>query len=284
MFIIRKRRCYTLRFFCFKSFRLWNRIMKIIKNDQVSLKSTHNDKIKPNILRGKTNIVRGSSLSPEKLLISTNNIENILLSLKSPQVMKLKVLAEVLPPLNEVIRLWYGKIGDPLDSDSLLVEKFITSWLKKHGEYLPLKQKKDLTGLSNLLRSRRLEALDNENDNIYSINSEGDVENPQWKVRFQYRQNPGSERCEEQISCVFDLNSEHLGEVRTVVTVEDNHNNCLFQTSRKETAKSISNSLPEFRKQLGERGVVLDQIHVSRKRENLLKKKISSSKGLDLWG
>ncbi len=258
--------------------------MKITKNDQISLKSTHTDKTKSKSLSGKTKLVRGTTGSPEKLLIQNRSVEKLLISLNSPQLMQLKALDKVLPPLNEVIRLWGGITDDPLDGDSLLVEKFITSWLKRYGEYLPLKQKKDLTGLSNLLRSRRLEIMDNENIHIYSINSDSERKNPQWKIRFQYQEKTSSEDREEQISCVFDLNTEQLGEIRTVVTVEEKRKNCLFRSSLKETVKYISDSLPDFRKQLVDRGIVLDHIRISRKREDLSEMKTSSSKGLDLWG
>lgn len=259
--------------------------MKISNNDQISLKSKTEVRRNSDNFKGKTQIGRESVPPPGKFPTATQHLEKLLSSLSSPRLMKLKSLQKVLPPLHEVLRLWRGVTPNPLDGDSLLFEKFIGSWLKKYGNHLPQQQKKDLSGLSNFLRSKRLELLEDESSKLlYSISSGLDKENPLWKIRFQNRKKSDSEEREEQISCIFDLKTDQLGEIRTVLTMDENRKDCLFRSSRKDTAKFLSDSLPEFRKQLLERGVKLNQIRVSRKRETLSERETNSTKGLDLWG
>jgi len=223
--------------------------------------------------------------SSDKSHIIVSQLDKLIVSLKSSPLLNMKGLSKVLPPLNELLQILANSSFEPFDSDVLLMEKFINSWLKKYGGSLPVRQKKDLTELNNLLKSSRLEAKDNdESRSVYSHSSgnEGDI--PSWKVDFRKHQNPVSSGEDDSLTCVFDLETENLGLIRTTVTEHKNRKKCLFVSSNRETVKRIGDSISDLKKQLNDRGIEIPLFSVTGKREDLHKQKSTVGKGLDLWG
>ena len=284
MFRIRKRRGNNLRFFLSVTI-IEPKRMRIEKANQQQIKTTPSSEKKINKTVSQDTLSKAKSFTSDKTQFLSSHLDRLIVSLKSSKLLNLRGLSKALPPLNELLQILCKSSFNAHDSDVLLMEKFIKSWLEKYGESLPLKQKKGLIELSNLLRSRRLEAKDNEDHRLlfsHSSGHENDI--PSWKIDYRKQKNSGSPEEEETIACVFDMETENLGNVRTTVTELKDQKNCLFVSSRLETAALIRNSLNVLTAQLKERGLEFPCFTVSGKRLDFTSKRNHSGKGLDLWG
>lgn len=259
--------------------------MKIEQSHQQQIRQASNSGRKTVKISQNSGSVGGNLGFSDKSQVIASHLEKLIRSLKSPGLRNLKFLNKALPPLNDLLKILAKSSLSAHDSDLLLIDKFVNSWLKKYGDFLPSRHKKDLSELSNFLKSIHLEVKDDESSRIlYSFSSGQEKKLPSWKVDFFDREKTGSPGEEDYPLCVFDLQLEHLGEIRTTVTEQENRRNCFFLCTRRDTAKMIRDSLQVFNNQLKERGVKLPQIKVLRKSLVDRDQKRNFKRGLNLWG
>lgn len=214
----------------------------------------------------------------------TRHLSDLISLLKSPRLMKIKSLENVLPPLRELLNLMRQTSFESFDSDTQLMEKFLNSWLKKYGDFLPPKEKKELTELLNLINSRKLETWEEDKRSFYSFTSGLPGDKPHWKISYEYRRHSGTGDDDENMDCVFELESENLGLIRTEITEIKSEMICRFSSPKRKTSEKIKESIPLLRDQLKERGLALGRILVTTMTGHDIKKTENHRKSIDLWG
>lgn len=205
-------------------------------------------------------------------------------TLKLPSLAKIKGLDKILPPLNEIVSLLGQSSLDPFDGDVLLMEKFITSWIKKYGGLLPEIQKKELNVVKNLLGSRRLEESD-DNKIIFGNGSEAQEDRIRWKVDFHREKESADTSAEdEKVFCVLNLFCINLGDIKVSLQGEKEQLRCIFFSDRKGSRQIIRKSLPQFRDHLIKARLKVPFFRISRKKKTTTAITEKSVKRVRLWG
>lgn len=222
---------------------------------------------------------------PEKKEILSAMLENITRSMKSPRLMNSVRLKNLITPLNEVLQLLGQTSLEPTDSDVLLIEKFIGSWLKKYGEFLPEKNRRDLRELHNLILSGRMEYSENDTDHpLFSFRADGNGSFPHWKVSYRQRRIRDQQEEDEKASCTLELSTANIGHIKVLLSKNGEKMICLFQSRDRKVRQLIRKSLPLFRKQLQIREIIIPDISVSRLSDREADKLSGRPEGVNLWG
>ena len=191
---------------------------------------------------------------------------------------------KALVSLNEVLLILGKTTMESGDMDVLLIEKFLSSWLKKYGEGLPDKRKKELITLKNLLVSKRIDEDMAETIKIFFSNqAEDKKEQLQWKVLIE-REKSKQENGDDELKYALIISCNHLGLIRVNIGRNKKQLYCSFVCDESKSRHIIRKSLPVFRKNLLDKGMEIPVFRLSRQKFSRELKIDSGEKRINLWG
>ena len=257
--------------------------MKIEKPDNIRTITTD---VKKNVSKNDNAVTLKKHLHQglnSKILLA-NHIKLLDQSINSLLVQKSDSSNKIITPLLEILQLLGKSSLDPLDSDVLLMEKFILSWLDKHGEKLPFKQKRELIDLKNLFASRKMKLLAEVDPSLLSQLSSPEQDFINWKVSYLNGSLTSGSDEKDAVYCILNFYEESMGDLRIVLSKDRTTTKCAFQCSKKNIRMKIRKSFINFKSQLKERGLEIPQLHVGIFYKDNPKDFNNSKEGLEVWG